>query len=103
MNNIKIGQKLWSKGLAEYTVSKIGKKYFYVEENRNYRFDSKTLTHSVPGYSQSNFTLFTNKQDLLDEQERCELFNKIKSHLNSSYSPKDSLTKLREIALILGI
>lgn len=102
-----IGQTLFcipnSRGLAstrpEYVVSKIGKKYFYVEGNDRLKFDKETLKHTDNVYSQNNIQLYRSVQEIMDIRERERLYATIREYF--SYYRGKSLSMLREIMAII--
>jgi len=102
-----IGQRLLcfanSRGFAstrtEYVVSKIGKKYFYVEENNRLKFDKETLQHIDNVYTQNNVQLYRTEQEIQDIKERNRLYNTIREYF--SYGRGKSLSMLREIMSII--
>lgn len=106
---IKVGMVLYKemtyrnqpREIKEYTVSRIGNKYFYVAEDDRYFFDKKTLKYVDKNYTQNNCTLFLNKQEILDMWEATQLYDEIRKHF-SSYSPRLSLQQLKEIQKIIA-
>lgn len=107
---ITVGMKLYRDAASkynrdaidEYTVSKIGRKYFKVEEAPQYKIEIDTLEYKSKEYSQHNFSLYANKQTILDCRESDRLFWKIKQYFNS-YAAKGTLEQLRAISEILGL
>ncbi len=106
--SIVLGQKLyagnWSRNevsqITEYIVSKIGKKYFFVEDNERLKFDIETLKHTDKNYSQYNVQLYLTEQEIKDKNEMNVLRNKF--ILASRRKPEDfSLDQLRRIIDII--
>ena len=89
--------------IKEYTVSKIGKKYFYLNENDRYRINKESLRYEDKDYSQCSFQLYTDKQDILDRLERSDLVDKIRKSFDWLSKQNFTLTQLREVANILNI
>ncbi len=110
--NLFIGQKLYGqksdqrggvKGdIFTFTVSKISKIYFEVEETRD-RFRIDTLRYENPEYSQFNYGLYFSKQEIMDKQEGQKLYSEIKNAF-SSYQSEGvfSLPVLREIKKLIN-
>lgn len=90
----------WGLCRSEYTVSKIGKKYFYVEENDRLKFDKETLQHNDNVYSQNDIQLFRTEQEIKDIKERDMLYRTIREYF--SYDRGKSLSMLREVMLIIN-
>lgn len=84
---------------TEYVVSKIGKKYFYVEENERLKFDKETLQHIDNVYSQNNVQLYRTEQEIQDIKERKRLYDTVREYF--SYDRCKSLSMLREIMSII--
>ena len=84
---------------TEYVVSKIGKKYFYVEENDRLKFDKETLQHIDNVYSQNNVQLYRTEQEIQDMKERKSLYDTVREYF--SYDRGKSLSMLREIMSII--
>jgi hypothetical protein len=89
--------------LSEFTISKIGRKYFYTTEDSDVSFDKETLLYSCKDYSQNNVQLYLTKQEILDMYNRSDLHQKIRNHFSSQYQPQNTLEELSRIAEILGI
>lgn len=101
-----IGMKLYREKagtIEEYTISKIGNKYFEIAENSRYRYDKNTLWYVNTNSSQFNHKLYLTKQEILDKNELNDLHDKLKRHF-SIYSQKtNTLEQLRQVVKILGI
>lgn len=89
--------------IKEYTVSKIGKKYFYLNENDRYPINKESLKYEDKIYSQSSFQLYKEKQEILDRQERGALIDKIRKSFDWLSKQNFTLEQLREVASILNI
>lgn len=88
--------------IKEYTVSKIGNKYFYVKENDRRKFDKLTLRYVDNIYNQNNMQLFISKQKIEDGIEFNNLYSKVKDRFQ--WNKVDvSLSQLREIAIIINL
>lgn len=89
--------------IKEYTVSKIGKKYFYLEEADRYAINKETLKYEDKVYSQSNFQLYRAKEEIEQRWEMNRLYDKVQKRF-SHYSHRTvTLEQLRQIAQILGL
>lgn len=104
-HKLTVGQKLyrvrtnrWAYPNQEVTVSKIGRKYFEVEEMYRDRFHLDTLTHDSK-YT-SSYQCYLSMGEYLNEQERKRLFKETKDKLASK--GKISLAKLEAINKILN-
>lgn len=97
------GMKLYRSernGIREFTVDKVGKKYFYTKEIPRDRITIDTLTYETE-YSQSKYTLHLTAQEILDRQEVVILYDKIKSaFMGWNNNNKFTLQELRDIAKI---
>lgn len=110
---IKLGQILYrvfqernqKRQIREYKVTKIGRTYFYCNDRDDYPIDKETLTYKDKNYSQSNFTLYTTEQEILDMWERSRLLSEIESYFSTFYGKKKdgTLEQFREVCKILGI
>lgn len=100
-----IGLKLYREDNPEreYTVSKIGKKYFEVAELSRERFFIETLKKDGGQYSQNSFQLWRDKQTLLDKKETDMLYSKISKHFSPYINKSNTLTQLRDVAKILEL
>jgi len=102
--SVKVGDKLYrvmAEGLEEVKVSKVGRKYFYLEDDyRNTRFVIDGLRLD------SNFgcrALYRDKQVYLDEQRLTYLRSAILDAIPPYGPVVASLEDLEKIATILGI
>lgn len=91
--------------IQEVTVSKIGKKYFYLKEwDDRYPVNKETLKYEDKVYSQNNFQLYRDKQEILDRREKSKLIDALQKHFNwSGNGSRNSLEQLRKAAEILGL
>ena len=100
---MQIGDKLYDYELKEYTVSKIGRKYFYLERKSGHKVDKNTLMAICDGYSQANFQLYKDEQAVYDEREHYELLEQIRQHFSMWEGKPVTLQQLRDVAGIIGI
>ena len=91
--------------IKEYTVKRIGKKYFYLDGHKEkYPVDKDTLFHNNKEYSQFNFQLYRDKQEILDRREKYDLYDKLRKHFDWSGNIKDNtLEQLRLAVEILQL
>lgn len=104
---INVGQVVYrDNGLSigEYTVSKVGRKYFYLDipRSEDYPISIEDFTHHVPYYGQRNWGIYLTKEEIYDKHEKEFLYAEIqrKFRPHSNYLNKE---QLRSIAEILGI
>jgi hypothetical protein len=112
--NISVGQVLYIQEkrrnappeIIEVTVTKIGRKYFYINRYRTeYPISKETLQYEDKNYSQSNFQLYLDKQEILDTNERQKLLDVLQKHFSWSNNgtKENTLEQLRKVAEILGL
>ena len=91
--------------IVEVTVGKVGKKYFYLTGwEERYPIDKETLKYTDKNYSQSNFQLYRDKQDILDRREKSKLYDLLQKHFNwSGNGSKNTLEQLRKAVEVLGL
>lgn len=91
--------------IQEVTVSKIGKKYFYLTgAGEQFPINIKTLEFTDKIYSQFNFKLYRSKQEILDIKEKSVLRYKLQQHFNLfGNCSKNTLEQLRQAVEVLGI
>lgn len=90
--------------IKEYTVSKIGKRYFYLEENDRYPIGKETMKYEDRVYCHSSFQLYLKKQEILNNREIGVLFDKIRKAFDLPYNRSNyTLEQLREASKILGL
>lgn len=111
---MEVGQKLYRErfnrnsptDIQEVTISRIAKKYIYLEGwDERYPVNKETLKYEHKVYSQHNFQLYRDKQEILDRRERSKLLDLLQKHFNhwSGGCSKNSLDQLRQVAEILGL
>jgi hypothetical protein len=90
--------------LEDAVITKVGKKYFELYGWVGVRFFIDTLIQDGKGYSPS-FRVYLTKQEILDEQEKSELYNAIKRQFFDTFSNKQkiSLQQLRDVVKLLNI
>lgn len=88
-------RKTGSDLIVEATVSKIGNKYFYLEELPRSKFDIldgiEETEYSV------NYKVHTDKQDIYDKKESLELIHILKYQTNYGALSLDQLRTIHEI------
>ena len=91
--------------IVEVTVGKVGKKYFYLTEwEERYPVDKETLQYTDKNYSQSNFQLYRDKQEILDRKEKERLTNVLYKHFHwSGNTHKNTLEQLKKAVEVLGL
>jgi len=91
--------------IKEVVVGKIGKKYFYLTDwEDHYPINKENLCYEDKNYSQNNFQLYRDKQEILDCRERANLLDKLKKHFDwSGNSNKNTLEQLRVVVDVLGV
>ena len=95
---ITVGQKLYSYECNEYTVSKVGKKYFECEKVRG-RFSLETLRFDSDFRGRE---LYEDKQFVLDKKETESLESKIRIKIKNYGRTELSLEQLRNIYSIIN-
>jgi len=98
MTNLKVGDKLYDHSLKEYTVSKIGRQYAYLEGRNGYKVDMKTMqvrTHN------GNFRLYSDRQAVADEKEHGELLSKTRQFFSMWSGNRVTLDQLRRVNEII--
>lgn len=94
--------------VKEYTVSKVGNKYFEVEQDYGYiyKYNISNLKYENKMYSQSNIQFYKTEQEILDKHEKEILYNKLRKHFSygSNYQQNvNTLDELRQVAIILKL
>ena len=91
--------------IEEVTVGKIGKKYFYLTRwEKRYPVDKETLQYTDKNYSQDNFQLYRDKQEILDRKERGRLTDILYKHFHwSGNKHKNTLEQLKKAVEVLGL
>jgi hypothetical protein len=87
--------------IVEYTVTSVGKKYFYCDDNSRQKFDITTLFYKDAQYSQDNIQLYRSAQEILDLEEANRLFADIRYNIN--YNKKASSFTLQQLIDITAI
>lgn len=110
---IKAGMTLWQRetdmqgnsiGITNVEVASVGKKYFYLDEYKRYKYNKETMC-LVSEYSQTSGKLYFDRQQILDENEHRELIRSIRKYFDhwGGQSDKTTLEQLREVGKVLGI
>lgn len=101
-----IGQKLYRERnfkIEEYTITKIGTKYFEVAEMPRDKINKETLKRVCPDYMQYEYQLYLTEQEIKDKNELSNLYDKVRKYF-SYYTPNGiTLEQLRQIAKILEL
>lgn len=108
-NELKAGQTIYLKPIGnagrrdnkiiETKIAKVGKKYFECEDSWYGRFYIDTLTQDSGEYT-PNYQGYINRQEILDEIETRDLFNKVKQ--NFQFTNELTLEQLRQIDKIIN-
>lgn len=108
-NDIKVGQKIYLKPIGgqawrtnkikEGIVSKVGKKYFYLEGFYQKRFFIENLRHDAGDYT-ANWQGYFSLEEIENEKEQIRLFSFISERFRH-YSTPLSLEKLQAIYNII--
>ena len=107
---MEIGQKVYlepignnarySKEIKESRISKIGRKYFELEEKYYGRFFIESMSQDCGQYI-SGYNAYLSMQDIEDKKEAQKLFYEIKK-VFSGFSTEIPLSKLKEIERIIN-
>ena len=91
--------------IVEVTVGKVGKKYFYLTGwEEIYPVDKETLKYTDKNYSQRNFQLYRDKQEILDRKEKERLTDVLYKHFHwSGNKHKNTLEQLKKAVEVLGL
>ena len=91
--------------IVEVTVGKVGKKYFYLTGlEERYPVDKETLKYTDKNYSQSNFQLYRDKQEILDRKDKERLTDVLYKHFHwSGNKHKNTLEQLKKAVEVLGL
>lgn len=84
-------------------MSKIGKKYFYVENEPRMKFNIETLLFEYPDYSQWNVQAYLSIEDIEKKNLYEGLLRTIRNYFYVGKGDKLSLEQLKQIAEILKI
>ena len=106
--SIAIGQKVWVKPgyptksePVEAIITKVGKKYFELDDNSREKFDINTLQQvNDINYKSKIYLSF---QNILDEKEHLKLSGALRTDFGNYGSLKYSLEQLRKIAEIVNL
>jgi|GEM_PF-2182584 len=105
-----VGQKLWlvrshhyrgdNREPIEVTISKVGKKYFELEDYSRCKFEIETLKQ----VTETNYVdrCHLSLQEILDEREADKLAGQIKNIFGGYGKPKLTLEQLRKIMDVVG-
>jgi hypothetical protein len=105
-----VGQKLWlvrshhyrgdNREPIEVTISKVGKKYFELEDYHRCKFEIETLKQ----VTETNYVdrCHLTLQEILDEREADKLAGQIKNIFGGYGKPKLTLEQLRKIMDVVG-
>jgi hypothetical protein len=101
-NGLYVGMKLYNWDEKEFTVKKIARKYFEVEETWH-KIEIATLKYTNPDYMQANYQLYRDKNEILHTKERRKLIDQLRKAF-SYYGDIDyTLEQLRQVAEILNL
>lgn len=90
--------------ITQVLVSKVGNKYFYVDEDKNIPIDKYTLKHQDKNWTQANFQLYKSKQEVLDENERKRLVNLVRQNFEWTQGDKNyTLEQMKQVVKILNL
>lgn len=105
-----VGQKVWvdpsksfrnSKEPYEATVSKVGRKYFELEDGFREKYDLENGRQVLDSsYVKKVYLTF---QEITDKHERDKLYSTLRAKFSDYGTPKYSLEQLRKVAEILNI
>lgn len=105
MNELTVGQKLYlvpstldcakNREPKEVTISKVGQKYFYLQEYQRNKYDIETL-QEVNNFNYKGQCYFT-LQEILNLREINSLYRKIREYFSGYREKEISLENLRKI------
>lgn len=87
--------------IKEYIVEKVGRIYFYVENQPRRRYNIETLQHFDKDYGQLNHQLYRTAQEIQDKIEHERLSDTIKSKFRDYGKLPYTLEQLKQINEIL--
>lgn len=107
-HDLVVGMKLYAEKIfrnappeiVEYTISKIGRKYFEVDGHNWYQFQIDTLYYVDKNYSQNNKQLYRSRKEIEEKNEWATLHSNIRNFFSYS-STKLTLEQLRKIEDII--
>lgn len=88
-------------GISEVTVTKVGNKYFYVNNGRD-PYAIETLDYTCKKYSQFNEQLYRTEQEIHDKNKKMELTRVLQDLFGGYRSPKLTLDQITRIHNILN-
>lgn len=88
--------------IKEYTVKKIARKYFYLNEIDN-EINIETFKYQDKVYSQSSFQLYRTKEEIEDRHERDRLWSMLYKHFSGYNRSVNTVEQLRKVCNILEI
>lgn len=94
---MKVGDKLYDWSLEEYTVSKVGRKYAYLDGRNGLKVDMGTMTAQKWN---GTVRLYADRQAVADEKESFDLLQKIRQYFSMWKNPV-TLEKLREVSEVI--
>ena len=101
VNNLARGVDDVKKLIIETKISKIGSKYFYVDEFDKTKFSFEEM-RDVSDYC-ACYEVYLNKQDIYDEYEINDLKFKIRARFNYGVNKNENLEILRQICKLLEL
>lgn len=103
-HKITIGQVLYRNNrtsIKEYTVTSIGKKYFYCDDDDKRPYSLITLDYKSKEYSQHNYQLYLTVKEIEDENRTRKLFSECKAAF-TGYVNTFTLPQLERIHAIIN-
>lgn len=101
---VKRGHRDGSVEILELPITKVGTKYFYIKKDWNESpIDKKTLWHRNKTYSQNDFKVFLEKQDIIDAEEKRKLCDSLYKAFDGYRSSQYTLEQLRQVAAIINL
>lgn len=88
--------------ITEHIVTKIGRKYLECT-GLNEKINISNLMYESKNYSQCNYRLYRDKQEILDENELSRLITKIRYYFSLYGNKNYKLEHLRKIAEIINL
>ena len=109
MENLKLGQTLYTrghKGIEEYKVISIGRKYYHLKQDLNYyvyKVNKDSLTYIDEEYSQRNKKFYTSLEQIQREDEYEDIVGKIRKEFGIYNKIKFSFEQLLKVKEILNL